>query len=305
MNKGKISTVEDESIDWLLCGLLRRSPGCTAVSVRKTGALRSSPISGRWDSMRSALLIAALLCSLISAGVTPVGAEGETLQVLNDTAVSLYEQGNYDDAAELAERALKIAEDSMGPDNPEIAPFLNNLAVIYYAQGKYSTAAAMYQRAIRVTEPSLGSDHQRVIYFREGLDKCNQKMSGQEPRKELSGQSDSGDQAALPLSGQSEKVLTPTEAALTTKETTATSVHEGSKVLTVQVGAFRNLLGANKLKERLEKNGYDVSVLSAATSAGDSLHKVQVGEFSERKQAVKLAREIRTLMELDAFVTTK
>ena len=103
---------------------------------------------------------------------TAAFAQNEPLQELNDNSVSLYQQGKYNEAAELAERALKGSEDTLGPYNPQTATFLNNLAVIYYAQGKYAEAEALYERALGITEQSVGSDHPRVKSLLEGLEKC-------------------------------------------------------------------------------------------------------------------------------------
>jgi cell division septation protein DedD len=235
-------------------------------------------------------------------------AQNEPLQELNDNSVRLYEQGKYNEAAELAERALKGAEETLGPYNPQTTIFLNNLAVIYYAQAKYAEAAALYERALGITEQSLGPGHPRVKSLLEGLEKCRQKLPIQEDIEESD---ESGEIAELPVSPDSSPRAEPkqeqtlTDVGRAIKESISSAGKIPHKLYTVQVGAFRNLLSAKAIQDRLDKNGYDVSITTVTAENGDTLHKVQVAEFSERKRAEALSREITTLMGLDVFVTTK
>jgi len=236
---------------------------------------------------------------------TAAFAQNESLQELNDNSVRLYEQGKYNEAAELAERALKGAEKTLGPYNPQTAIFLNNLAVIYFAQEKYTEAEALYERALGITEQSFGSDHPRVKSLLDGLQKCRQKLSEQEipENSDESGEIAEPPDSSLPAEPEQEETLTDVGRAV--KESISSSGNISQKLYTVQVGAFRNLLNAKALQDRLDKNGYNVSITTVTAENGDTLHKVQAGEFSERKRAEALSREITTLMGLDVFVTTK
>ena len=236
---------------------------------------------------------------------TAAFAQNESLQELNDNSVGLYEQGKYNEAAQLSERALKGAEDTLGPYNPQTAIFLNNLAVIYFAQGKYAEATALYERALGITEQSLGSDHPRVKSLLEGLQKCRQKLS----KEEIPEDSDESGEIAEPSDSsppeEAEHVQALTDFGKAIKESVSSSGKISQKLYTVQVGAFRNLPRAKALQDRLDKNGYEISITSVTAENGETLHKVRTGEFSERKRAEALSQEIRTLMELDVFVTTK
>ena len=232
-------------------------------------------------------------------------AEGETLQVLNDTAVGLYEQGKYDEAAELAQRALRVAEDTFGIDNPKIVPFLNNLAVIYYGQGNYAESEAQYKRALALTEQAYGKDHARARSLREGLEKCRQKLLTQE----LPEESDDLDEIdALPDAfppGQPAQEESPSVVSSPQEKSPVITNKHFLKKYTLQVGAFRELLRAKALQDKLDKNGYDVSLTTIQRENGETLHKVQTGEFSDRKKAEQLAQEIKTLLGLDPYITTK
>ena len=236
---------------------------------------------------------------------TAAFAQNESLQELNDNSVRLYEKGKYNEAAQLSERALKGAEDTLGPYNPQTAIFLNNLAVIYFAQKKYEEAEALYERALGITEQSFGQDHPRVKSLLEGLQKCQQKLSEQE----IAEDSDESDETveppdtAHPEKTEQEQTVTVERKVINEPDLTAPTISK--KFYTVQVGAFRSLTNAKALEARLDKNGYDVSITSVTAENGETLHKVQTGDFSERKKAEALSREITTLMGMDTFITTK
>jgi len=67
-------------------------------------------------------------------------------QNLDARIVALYQQGWYAEAVNLAEEALKFAEESFGPDHVNVAESLNKLAIIFYAQAREVEAAVAEQR---------------------------------------------------------------------------------------------------------------------------------------------------------------
>jgi len=75
---------------------------------------------------------------------------------LNAKASTLYQQGQYSEAAKVAEEAWEVAENTFGPDHPNVATSLNNLAVLYKAQGKYAQAEPLYKRALAIREKPWG-----------------------------------------------------------------------------------------------------------------------------------------------------
>ena len=50
--------------------------------------------------------------------------------------VDLYRAGEHDRAAVVAQTALHVAEQNVGPDHPDVAMSLNNLAALYFAQAE-------------------------------------------------------------------------------------------------------------------------------------------------------------------------
>lgn len=54
--------------------------------------------------------------------------------------MSLYKQGLYDRAFVVAKKSLAVAEQTVGPNHPDLATSLNNLAGLYDTQSQYGQA---------------------------------------------------------------------------------------------------------------------------------------------------------------------
>jgi CHAT domain-containing protein/Tfp pilus assembly protein PilF len=93
---------------------------------------------------------------------TQQSAELEEAKQLNKQVDQLYQQGQYATAIPLAERALAIREEVLGPEHPVVAQSLNSLAVLYREQGNYSQAEPLYQRSLAIREKVLGPEHPDV-----------------------------------------------------------------------------------------------------------------------------------------------
>ena len=68
-------------------------------------------------------------------------------KTLNKEVVLLYQEGEYEKAAEVAKRALKAAEETQGKNHPAVATMLNNLALLY------QTRATLNQRCPYISAP--------------------------------------------------------------------------------------------------------------------------------------------------------
>ena len=67
---------------------------------------------------------------------------------LNNLA-GLYEsEGKYGAAEPLYQRALKIHENTLGADHPDVATSLNNMAALYHLQGRYVEAEGYFNQAL-------------------------------------------------------------------------------------------------------------------------------------------------------------
>ncbi|HZU03769.1 MAG TPA: tetratricopeptide repeat protein, partial [Ktedonobacteraceae bacterium] len=83
----------------------------------------------------------------------------EAANLLHRMANYLSEHAWYNEAEPLFQRALRIWEQLLGPEHPNVAYPLNDLATLYVEQGKYRQAEPLYQRALRIREQRLGPEH--------------------------------------------------------------------------------------------------------------------------------------------------
>ena len=81
-----------------------------------------------------------------------MGSEHPTRRRPEQSGRALRNQGKYDEAEPLYQRALAIREKALGPDHPDVAESLNNLAELYSNQGKYAEAEPLYKRALAIDE---------------------------------------------------------------------------------------------------------------------------------------------------------
>jgi tetratricopeptide (TPR) repeat protein len=102
--------------------------------------------------------LAVVMLVVAAMGVYPIGHE-----VAERKAHRQFEREKVAKAKE----ALKVAEQTFGPDHPNVASSLNNLAEVYRAQESYADAEPLLKRALELREKALGPDHPAVA---ESLD---------------------------------------------------------------------------------------------------------------------------------------
>ncbi len=83
--------------------------------------------------------------------------------------MELYRSGQYDRAVVVAQQALQVAEQNVGPNHPDVATSLNNLAELYRIQGEYAKAEPLYKRSLAISEKALGPNHPDVATVLENL----------------------------------------------------------------------------------------------------------------------------------------
>ena len=97
---------------------------------------------------RRAILFALAFALLFGASsVAHASGAGIEWDILNKEAMELYRAGNYDRAVVVAQKALQVAEQNVGPDHPDVATSLNNLAFLHQTRGDYDAAEPLYARA--------------------------------------------------------------------------------------------------------------------------------------------------------------
>lgn len=83
----------------------------------------------------------------------------KTALTYNNLAGVYQYKGEYDNAIEFFEKALKISEAKLGLDHPNTAATYNNLAGVYHAKGEYGWAIGFYEKALKIYEHILGLNH--------------------------------------------------------------------------------------------------------------------------------------------------
>ena len=86
-------------------------------------------------------------------------AEDDDPNALNERVNQLIEQGKYQEAIPIAERAVEEAKHTLGPDHPKTADALNDLGFIFQKIGSYAKAEPLYQEALRIRQKVLGPEH--------------------------------------------------------------------------------------------------------------------------------------------------
>jgi tetratricopeptide (TPR) repeat protein len=124
--------------------------------------------------LKMVLMIVIMLLVLPSCGQR---GQKKSLQELDDNVTTLYQQGRYSEAANVAKEALKVTEETFGSDHPNVAISLNKLAELYIAKGNYAEIEPLYKRMLNICENAFGPDHPDVavslnklaeLYYNQG-----------------------------------------------------------------------------------------------------------------------------------------
>jgi nephrocystin-3 len=88
---------------------------------------------------------------------------------LNNLAILLSRRGNYRDAEDCLQRAIKILEKASGSDNGDVAGCLYNLAQLETHRGNFISAEGLFRRALSIRERCFGSNSLTTIESVDGL----------------------------------------------------------------------------------------------------------------------------------------
>lgn len=117
------------------------------------------------------LMAAALAAAILACG--PCGglrAEAqEPVEALGARFQSLIREGKYDDAAQVMQRIIAVAEQELGADDPSVAAALDGLGTLYTTQNRHAEAEPFFRRALAIREKTLGPDDQTVAQTLNGL----------------------------------------------------------------------------------------------------------------------------------------
>ena len=100
---------------------------------------------------------------------------------LNNLGVLDQREGRFKEAEALHQRALKLREDILGKEHPDVAQSLNNLATVYLEQRRYSEAISLYERALEIWKKTRGEDYYKLAAGLNNLASLYE-VQGQYPR---------------------------------------------------------------------------------------------------------------------------
>src|SRR5688500_986365 len=83
----------------------------------------------------------------------------EQISQLNQQVVRFFEDGQYEQAINIATQARDLAHQRLGDEHPDYAKSLNNLAELYIATGDYARAELLHHQALEIRRTALGENH--------------------------------------------------------------------------------------------------------------------------------------------------
>jgi CHAT domain-containing protein/tetratricopeptide (TPR) repeat protein len=77
---------------------------------------------------------------------------------LNKEVISLYRQGNYEEALARCIETCELARSSLGEEHPEFGSCISNLALIYKTTGKYGLAEPLLKQSLEISRKVYGEN---------------------------------------------------------------------------------------------------------------------------------------------------
>ena len=108
-----------------------------------------------WFRSNASVVFGSIFLALVLA--SPLGAQQGRWEESISRSFSFQQQGNYAQAVQWAQEALRAAEATFGSEHINVATSLNALAVLYKDQGKYAEAEPLFRRALAIWEKVRGS----------------------------------------------------------------------------------------------------------------------------------------------------
>jgi len=105
----------------------------------------------------------------LSGYADKAGISQPTSQLLRALGGLFRAKSDFLEAERLTRRALALAEASLEPDHPDVAPYLNDLAGLLRATNRSAEAEPMYCRARAIREASYGPNHPNVAVALDNL----------------------------------------------------------------------------------------------------------------------------------------
>jgi tetratricopeptide (TPR) repeat protein len=110
--------------------------------------------------MRSSFVSIVSCATLLAWSAVASDQDVQAVEALNKRILQLHQQGQNAEALALAIKALRLSEDTLGPEHPATADCLNDLGGMYQSLGDYTYAETMFERGLAIREKVLGPEHQ-------------------------------------------------------------------------------------------------------------------------------------------------
>jgi serine/threonine protein kinase/Tfp pilus assembly protein PilF len=92
--------------------------------------------------------------------------EGDVQQIIGVTYLRL---GHYEEAETLLRSALRILEETLGRNHPDLVPALNSLGVLRQERGDYAEAESLQSRALAIQRKKYGDENPDVLSIQSNL----------------------------------------------------------------------------------------------------------------------------------------
>ena len=147
-----------------------------ACSFQKIGAvaLLAGKVLDRQGSYVKAVAMSRFAVSIFEQFASP-DAGIKTAEALNNLGLSQYNAGMNIESAETHQRALKMREQLLGPDHPDVASSCNNLSLLKLAEHKLDEAEDLQKRALRIKELEFGPDSEKIAPILNSLGRVMQQ----------------------------------------------------------------------------------------------------------------------------------
>ena len=171
------------------------------------------------------------------------------------------DKGEYKQALTYYEKALKIRQQSLSSNHPDLASSYNNIGVVYENMGEYSKALSSHEKALEIKQQSLSSNHSHLaasysnignVYYNMG--EYSKALSSHEKALEIKQQSLPSNHPELATSyinignvrfrmGEHSKALSSHEKALEIQQQSLPSNHPGLATSYMNIGNVRFRMG--------------------------------------------------------------
>ena len=145
------------SIDNVIFSCLRR--WLIGINVRFLGCIIAYYYEGCPMARALNLMVILVVGFLLTMHHPTLAQSLDEATALAQQAIELSRQGHYSEAVPLAQRALAIRENTLGPDHSNVAQSLDTLGGLYMKLNRYDEAVSLLERILKIKEKSLGPDH--------------------------------------------------------------------------------------------------------------------------------------------------